>query len=90
MGITKGTESKWLLLLVVFVLYSSSSKVNAEDHVLLEMQLTRQMKFPKITIDEASKNNAICVANGVRNPPDSLCSQKKGNLQKLKSRVLQT
>lgn len=57
---------------------------NESEKLPLEMQKTRPMHFPKIVINEVSQNGMICVANGAKNPSNSLCPNKKGKSFKLK------
>lgn len=75
-----------LTLFILLVSHSvlSHDEQETEEADELEMKLSRSMRFPKIVINEASENGMICVANGVKNPANSLCPGKKGRSTKLK------
>lgn len=56
----------------------------SESLEFLELQLMRPLSFPKILINEASQEGNICVANGMKNPANSLCPNKQGQPVKIK------
>ncbi|UAA39860.1 hypothetical protein KIH87_05765 [Paraneptunicella aestuarii] len=62
---------------------NESESEGQTENIPLEMHLSRPMRFPKITINEASKDGSVCVANDGKNPQDSLCANAKGNSAKL-------
>ena len=64
--------------LVILASANSLASSDTSDEVPLETREIRHMKFPKIVINEGTENGSYCVAKDIKNPPKSLCPNKKG------------